>query len=489
MTESEIIAIIEKASELKNLANSKVENFIIYPVARDLYHLGHEQISLLQNISDDQKTFLSAIYLYESLDCDYSFILKKLDFDYCGRISVQQQKIILEVLNKYNENELVDENLLNYYKYLKEHLLSAELKQYFPVAKELFGKKNYSEALKYFRRSAEVLEGRDYTNLSESDRHTSELNEAIIKLNISQCQIGLLTSERENRDFLERQIISGLLVSLSLNQAVMEKSSDSFYSKMHEQILKILKNILNNSINSWQTLYDYSNSEELFNLMLSQNSDKAELIIKTLSNSTKKVDYLLFYTHGFNTRGAWKDVLTEVISDMQRRIDINFIQIPWDYGPFVFKFFIRKSRKNAIKQFEDKFQATIDLYGNCAATCLVAHSFGTYITSTAIQRNKHFVCDKIIFAGNILNVKFDWNVLKNRNQIKNVLIEKSTNDQALLFALIFNKFCFQKWIGYAGRYGFENQYEFINVIESKSGHSGMLTKKNMIDNWFPFLKI
>ena len=98
------------------------------------------------------------------------------------------------------------------------------------------------------------------------------------------------------------------------------------------------------------------------------------MITPTLKN------YLLFYTHGFNTRGAWKNDLTEVITDMQRRIDINFIQIPWDYGKFVLKFFFKQSRQNAIKKFETKFQDALDLYGDCAGIYLIAHSFGTYIT-------------------------------------------------------------------------------------------------------------
>lgn len=488
MTEVEINIIVEKASDLKNLANSKVENYKIYPAARDLYQFAFEQISKVTNISDLEKTFLSAIYLYESLDCNYSFILKKQEFDRCRQISIQQQNIIREILDKYSENTLPDENFVAWYKYLKDHLITAELKQYFPIAKELFENKNYFEALKYFRRSEEILQRRDYSGLDESYQFNYELNEAIIKFNISQCQIGLLKLETENKEFLERQIVKGLLLSLDLNRAIIKKSSDSFYGKLTEHILSYLKNTLNTSINSWQTLYDYTNSEELFDIMSNENSNRANQVIKTFSTSITKVDYLLFYTHGFNTRGAWKNDLTQVISDMQRRIDINFIQIPWDYGIFVFKFFIKRSRQNAIKKFKTRFQDAIDLYGNCAGNFLIAHSFGTYITGTAIQENENFTCDKIIFAGNILNVNYDWNLLKKRNQIKHVLIEKSTNDVAVLFALIFNKFCFQKWIGYAGRYGFKSQYAFINVIESKSGHSGMLTKKNMIDNWFTFLK-
>ena len=80
MTGSEINLIIEKASELKNLANSKVENYVIYPSAQALYQFAYKQISEVPNIDDDEKTFLLAIYLYESLDCEYSFIIKNFEW-------------------------------------------------------------------------------------------------------------------------------------------------------------------------------------------------------------------------------------------------------------------------------------------------------------------------------------------------------------------------------------------------------------------------
>ncbi|GLU56122.1 hypothetical protein Dfri01_55830 [Dyadobacter frigoris] len=484
MTEDEINSIIEKASELKNLANSKVEYHIIYPAAQELYRIGYELVSECTDIPTDQKEFLSAVYLYESLDCKYSIALKEKKFSKCVMISHEQQNIIKNILTNYNEEDLIKEEFVQLYQYLKDHSISAELREYFPIGLYYFEQKEYTEALTNFRKSEEILEMRDFSNLSDNFRDNYELNKAIIKFNISQCQIGISKSKIINKEFLERQIIKGLLESLELNRKIVLKSSDSHYAKMIEGILSFLGTVLEHSINSWQTIYDYTRSEELFELMHTQHSLRANAILKT---TTKKVDYLLFYTHGFNTRGEWKNDLTEVFTNMQNKTDINFVLVPWDYGKFKFSFFSQLARSKAIARFEERYEDALDLYGKTARKCLIAHSFGTYITGTAIKQNENFTFDRIIFAGNILSINYDWESLKSRNQISQVLIEKSTNDLPVLVAKFLNKFCFQNWIGYAGRFGFTLTYDYIKIIESKSGHSEMLTRKNMIDNWFPFL--
>ncbi len=487
MTHEEINLIVDNAQELKNLANTKVTLHVLYPAAQNLYKQCYDLILKSEDVNNDEKAFLSTIYLYESLDCDFSFKLKKKEYDACRTISLEQQKLIKDIIDKYPESSLVDENLILWYRYLKDHLLNAELKEYFPIGKSLFDEKKYVKALPYFRRSEELLEQRDYSNLSDPFRKNHELNHAILKFNISQCQVGIYKTAKENKDFLERQIIKGLLESLKLNTEIISKSSDPFYENGSLQIKVLLTNVLSNSVNSWQTLYDYMHSQVLTELMKTIDISRYNNILQNTSTVEKKVDYLLFYTHGFNTRGEWKNDLTEVITSMERKKNINFISIPWDYGTFIIKFLIQPARKKAISKFEKKHRETMDLYGRTVCNCLVAHSFGTYITGTAIQRNEKFIFDKIIFAGNILDINYNWQNLKDKGQISNVLIEKSTNDFAVLCAFISRKLLFQKWIGYAGRFGFSSTYPFIEVIESKSGHSGMLTKKNMIDNWFQFL--
>lgn len=484
----DINKITQKASELKNQANSRVDLFELYLDAEKLYLDAYNNCINSIEINEIHKRFLSTIYFYESLDCLYSYTIKKKDFEKCQQISKKQIIAIDNILINYFKEELKENIVKEWYKYLVDHRITAELKMYFPIGKSYFEAKEYRKALFYFRRTEEILKSRNTTEMQEDYLLNYYLNYYILKFNISQCQVGILQTDIDEKEFLERQTIKELLESVKYAKEVMNISTDSFYKEGYKQINLLLKDILNKSLNSWETLYDFTKSDYLVELMMEVDVTKAKYISSLkISQKPQKVDYFLFYTHGFNTRGEWKNDLTEVISSSSRNTNINFILLPWDYGTFKLKFFSKKARKSAVDKFTERYSQILDLYGECQLKCLIAHSFGTYITGTAIQENENFIYDKIIFAGNILDTKYNWEKLKQNNQIKKVLIEQSSNDGAVLFAKLFRKLCFQKWIGYAGRDGFKNNYTFMQVLKSESGHSGMLNKKNMVDNWFPFL--
>lgn len=482
--------IAEKASKLKNKANSAVDLYPLYLDAQKLYEQAFESVIKSTKVNQIQKDFLSTIYRYESLDCQFAYALKKKEFAKCQKISLQQLSVIDGVLSKYNIDDIEDDRIKSWHKSLVDHRITAETHKYFPIGKSYFEDKDFKKAIFYFRRTEEIYNKRKKEELKDDFLSNHFLNFFILKFNISQCQVGVLKTDNEikEKDFLERQIIKELLKSCEYAEEVMNLSSDETYKTGYKQIINLIKSLLNTSLNSWKTLYEYTNSEYLLNLMKEVNSKEANSInVNKLGQPFQKSDYLLFYTHGFNTRGEWKNDLTTVISDHERNTNVHFILYPWDYGTFRMKFFIKVCRRTAIQKFVKHYTDILDLYGNCERKCIVAHSFGTYIVGTAIQENENFICDRIVLAGNILDTKYDWNKLKNRNQIDTVLVEQSTNDIAVLFAKIFRKLFCQKWIGYAGRNGFNKKFNFMKTIKSKSGHSGMLNKKNMIDNWFPFL--
>ena|GEM_PF-4694865 len=349
--------------------------------------------------------------------------------------------------------------------------------------------KNFKKALFNFRRSEEILELKDKSNMTEAFKLNFYLNSFILKFNISQCQYALLTEENDYTDFLERQIVKELLRSIEYNLEVIKISDDPIYKEGIINTEGLIKRILASPINKWQILYDFTHSEYLLNLMFEVDATKAQDIRNYIQTSSiKKVDYFLFYTHGFDTRGEWKDKLTEVITSNQRNTNINFILLPWDYGEFKIDYFLNeKQRKRVLNLFIERYTKILDLYGDCEKKCLIAHSFGTYITGTALQINPNFICNRIIFAGNILDPEYDWKRLRDNNQVEKVLIEQSTNDMPVFGAKILRNVFRQRWIGYAGRDGFNKNFDFVNVIPSKSGHSGMLTKENMSNTWFNFL--
>ena len=90
--------------------------------------------------------------------------------------------------------------------------------------------------------------------------------------------------------------------------------------------------------------------------------------------------------------------------------------------------------------------------------------------------------------GNILDVNFDWQKLKDNHQCDKVLVEKSTNDMAIAAGQVYRRLIpWVDWIGCAGKVGFSRDYSFIEIVPSESGHSGMINKTNMKNKWFSFL--
>ncbi|MBS1652832.1 MAG: hypothetical protein JSU07_12560 [Bacteroidetes bacterium] len=476
MTRDEILKIVKEAAKLKETANLRSENFKYYPEAEKLYLSAYTSFKLLKNINEVEMDLFPSIYLYESLDCKFSYNLKLLNFDVCVTISQEQLELINSILRKYPNIDDYNESIKSLFMYLINNKVTAEIKSHFPIGRYYFEKDDFKKALYYFRRSSEILKKYETSHLNEAYLKNYYLNSFILKVNISQCQIGILKDEKEHKEFMERQIIKELLSSYNLALEVTKISDDPIYSNGLKTIQSNINKILSKALNSWQKLFDYTKSSFLLDLMRSIDPNRANEVV--ISNANKK-DYFLFYTHGFNTRGEWKDWLTEVITYEQRNTNVNFILLPWDYGKFKVKFLIKSARQKAKEKFIARYNEILDTYGDCERKCLIAHSFGTYITGTALQENANFICNKVIFAGTILDKNYNWNKLKINGQVDSVHIEICKNDGALLLAKLMRTILKRKWIGFAGREGFNGNYYFMTFNETNKGHSGMLNKDNM----------
>ena len=316
--------LVQQASELKNKANSQVDLFELYPAAQKLYDEAYENCLKLSEVDQIQIDFLSTIYRYESLDCQFAYALKKKKFTKCQDIGLEQLKVIDETISEYIKDDIKEDNIKSWYGILIDHRITAETHIYFPIGKSHFENEEYKKAIFYFRRTEEIYKRRKKEKLTEDFLENHFLNYYILKFNISQCQIGILKTDIEEKEFLERQTIKEMLQSCDYAMEVMHISSDKIYADGYDKINQLIKSVLEKSVNTWQTLYNYTHSEQLLTLMNQIDPPKTNLInTNTLANQFKKNDYLVFYTHGFNTRGEWKNDLTEVISNKQRNTNIQ----------------------------------------------------------------------------------------------------------------------------------------------------------------------
>src|SRR5262249_396373 len=117
---------------------------------------------------------------------------------------------------------------------------------------------------------------------------------------------------------------------------------------------------------------------------------------------------------------------------------------------------------------------------------VVAHSFGTYLAATALQRvPPDRKIDTVVFAGSVLRPSFPWYKLQESGRIGRVVNQSGGDDNGLLLcqfsALV---------MGMAGRVGFHGMVSdrFVNRFY-RFGHGGYFDADGqfMTANWVPLL--
>ena len=485
----EINRIYEEAVATKNEANSKTTAYRGFIKAEKLYLKVLDLCKKSKDISEVQRDVLSSVYEFEALDCRYTYLVRERDFEKAKKTNSKQKQIVERILSEYNEEDLKDPQLNTLYLQFKDKRETIELQALATIAKNYKEQDNYSEALYYYRRAEDVLRRVDISKLDGLFLLSYNKNYHIIRFNISQCQLGVYFQESEKDQVLEKAIIKSLLFGINETQQLLNIGGpDKTYEGGIKQMKLSINKVLEKSVVLWKDLLEQNNNDPLLQeLMQSANNQKYILTFNApITDAAKEVRFL-FYTHGFNTRGMWKGNFTESISKGERNSNIHFILKPWDYGTFVIQFFLPWARNRVIKKFTREYERIADRYGLEIKKCLVAHSFGTYLTGTALMKYPNVKFERIIYAGNILDTKFDWSYLKTTRQCNKVLIEKSTNDMIVFLGQIYRCLPWIKWIGAGGRKGFNKEYDFVEVVESKSGHSGMIGEANMTGKWFDFL--
>lgn len=489
MSLDDINKIVELAAEKKDFANSNTINKEFFNEAKELYLKAYDLCAKHHNISEEQRFFLTSIYKYEALDCDYIYNVAIANLNDAQSNNADQKTIVETLLGKYSLVELTDTQHRKWYQDFIYKKITIEFQAFQPFAKKYFRENNFTKAIYYYRRSEEVMARVNISSLTEGQLQSYNKNFHIIKFNISQCQVGIYSQEIEEDELLAKKAIKGFLQGIDETEKLLSLGYDVAYDHGLSKLKEYIESVLAQTKVSWAILLDLNNDHSVLMSLMKKN-DKSRYTDAINRNKLLNVqeDRFLFYTHGFNTRGKWKGPFTEIITSKSKNSSIHFTMLPWDYGTFIIQFIIPCSRRRVIEEFKEECLRIDDRYGKDIKKCLVAHSFGTYLTGTALQESPLIKFERIIYLGGIISVDFDWNKLKTNGQCDKVLFEQSTNDLAVLGGQLYRKiFRWVKWIGNAGRKGFSKNYNFMAIRTSRSGHSGMINETNISGPWFDFL--
>lgn len=278
-------------------------------------------------------------------------------------------------------------------------------------------------------------------------------------------KIGLESTKEEGLNFLrsiqtaDKYLSPTRIIGITANTEFIENFRDEFMSYTYI--------VYPAPVNSNKWIYQI-----IDNIKKSISTD-----IKTELTQEDKV---VISIHGIRTFGSWQNILKKVIKENSNSIGYYACQYNFfDILSFILPFIRAKKADELILKIAD----SIKLNEN-KKVYLIGHSFGTYIISRLIEKNKFNNIELVILSGSVLPSRYD---IQNKISPK---VNKLINDCGVSdLVLIINKI-FVFGLGDSGRRGFSgiNNQKMINRY-FHGGHS-LYFKENtnfMESNWLPYI--
>lgn len=198
-----------------------------------------------------------------------------------------------------------------------------------------------------------------------------------------------------------------------------------------------------------------------------------EIIRIVACQSTPK---LVISIHGIRTSGPWQK---KVNSELQRH---GFRHELLDYGFFrTVQLLMPWARSRKIAWFRTEYEKLVREPQTVPS--VIAHSFGTYIVASAIEKYAEIRFDRVIFCGSIVRRDFEWNALLKSGRVGAILNECGGKDIWVKLAV---------WgirdAGASGSAGFKCSGPGIyQRTRPRFRHSDYFYPLNYTNNWVPFL--
>ncbi len=182
--------------------------------------------------------------------------------------------------------------------------------------------------------------------------------------------------------------------------------------------------------------------------------------------------------HGIESQGVWQKDLAPLISEQ------GWVYYPLHYGIFRGYNFIQPWQRSAkIEWFRQQYRQIRNRYHDVVPS-IIAHSFGTYIVSEALDIYDGIRADKVILCGSIVRRDFDWAKIFRRKQATTVRNDFGRND----FPSGITRF-FAWDTGPSGRDGFTIKHDRLRDEEfDRYKHGSVFDYDHYERHWIPFLE-
>lgn len=193
-----------------------------------------------------------------------------------------------------------------------------------------------------------------------------------------------------------------------------------------------------------------------------------------LNESILDPEQIVAVVHGIRTRAIWQGTIRD------RLVDHGHKAYPLGYGYFdVLRFWCPFYFRNQVVEEIARELRVIQSKHPQKKITIIAHSFGTYITSKIIEEHTDININKLILAGSVITEKYRWD--KNRLfEPGDVINECGLRDAWPVLANLFS------WgYGATGTFGFKKALVHDRLHNVK--HSDYLEIEFINKYWIPFI--
>ena len=187
---------------------------------------------------------------------------------------------------------------------------------------------------------------------------------------------------------------------------------------------------------------------------------------------------LVILLHGIRTQARWQGMVRARLNGIP-----NIVAIPMGYGYLdAFQFWLPgKGRKKACIEITRKIRDARRQYPDHELV-VIAHSFGTYITTEILDGNPDLRLHRLLLCGSIVARDFRWDKLQGDRTFEHVVNDVGSRDAWPVMAKAFS------WgYGESGTFGFRDPTRVTDRFHDY-GHSDFFTAEHVDRFWLPFVQ-
>jgi len=192
----------------------------------------------------------------------------------------------------------------------------------------------------------------------------------------------------------------------------------------------------------------------------------------------RRIDDVVFVLHGIRDKGYWTHKVARAVANEGDLKGKGVLTVAPTYGYFaLLPFLLPWSRRAKVEWLLDMYVALKSRYP-AARFSFIGHSNGTYILAGAIESCPAVRFHNVVFAGSVVNTRFQWARYVSNGQVARVLNYVATGDWVVAIFPRFLQRLGLRDLGGAGHDGFETDAPVFDQEYVRGRHGAALEEQH-----------